>query len=495
VFVKLSDSNISGLCHKSQVSDTPIADKNGEVDLKQYYTPGDTVRVLVMSVKGTRVSLGMKASYFEGDAEGSDGDSDDDDDDVAMDNVEDADADAGEDDEDVAEDDDEEDDDEDVNVEDVAVEDQDEDMIEEDNNEDGDSSDDEGEGNDDDDTRLEVNDAIDWGDDFDLGKSWGTPSTPAVEDGGNGDAEEEVGGKKKRRKRALESKVRKEEEEVKARERQLLDADAQPQTEDDFERLVAGSPNSSFLWIQFVSHLISLTEFDKARGVAERALTTITFREEQEKYNVWVAYVNLEQQYGTKESLSKVFARASQQCNPKKMYLALAKTLVLADSNEEADALFSIAAKKFKTSKKIWLAYIAFKLKLGENADAKALVQRALQSMPTRKHVNLLVKVAQTEFDVGSLENGRSMFENMLASYPKRSDVWNIYIDKEVKHGSVETARHLFKRLTHINFNQKTMQGFFKKFLRFEMDKGTAETVQEVKNQVREYMERKLEEE
>ncbi len=47
-------------------------------------------------------------------------------------------------------------------------------------------------------------------------------------------------------------------------------------------------------------------------------------------------------------------------------------------------------------------------------------MQRALQSMPTRKHLPLLVKVAQTEFDLGSLEDGRSRFENILASYPKR---------------------------------------------------------------------------
>ena len=35
-----------------------------------------------------------------------------------------------------------------------------------------------------------------------------------------------------------------------------------------------------------------------ARSIAERALRTIDFREEEEKMNLWIAYVNLEHKYG-----------------------------------------------------------------------------------------------------------------------------------------------------------------------------------------------------
>ena len=41
---------------------------------------------------------------------------------------------------------------------------------------------------------------------------------------------------------------------------------------------VMGSPNSSYVWIQFMAHLVSLGRLDAARAVAERALATITFR-------------------------------------------------------------------------------------------------------------------------------------------------------------------------------------------------------------------------
>lgn len=47
-------------------------------------------------------------------------------------------------------------------------------------------------------------------------------------------------------------------------------------------------------------------------------------REEQEKLNVWVALLNLENMYGSQESLSKVFERAVQYNEPLKVFLHLA---------------------------------------------------------------------------------------------------------------------------------------------------------------------------
>ena len=51
---------------------------------------------------------------------------------------------------------------------------------------------------------------------------------------------------------------------------------------------------------------VSMTEIEKARAIAERALKTINFREEQEKFNVWVALLNLENLYGNAESVQAV---------------------------------------------------------------------------------------------------------------------------------------------------------------------------------------------
>ena len=47
------------------------------------------------------------------------------------------------------------------------------------------------------------------------------------------------------------------------------------------------------------------------------------FREEQEKLNIFVALMNLENLYGTQESLVKVFDSALQQNEPKKVFFHL----------------------------------------------------------------------------------------------------------------------------------------------------------------------------
>ena len=73
----------------------------------------------------------------------------------------------------------------------------------------------------------------------------------------------------------------KDEHERQVRERELArvaESGSQPQSAEDFERLVMGDPNSSMVWIQYMAFLISLGEVEKARGTAERGLATINYR-------------------------------------------------------------------------------------------------------------------------------------------------------------------------------------------------------------------------
>lgn len=57
-------------------------------------------------------------------------------------------------------------------------------------------------------------------------------------------------------------------------------------------------------------------------------------REEQEKLNVWVALLNLENMYGTEESLKKVFERALQFCEPMPVYQQLADIYAKSDKTK-----------------------------------------------------------------------------------------------------------------------------------------------------------------
>ena len=138
------------------------------------------------------------------------------------------------------------------------------------------------------------------------------------------DTDEEQSGKKKRKKKKKQIEVD-------------LTADMHsktPSSTSDFERVLLGSPNSSYLWIQYMSFQLQLSEIEKAREIAKRALNTINFREEKEKLNVWIALMNLENVYGNDESLESVFKDAARHCEPKTVYLRLASILEESSKNE-----------------------------------------------------------------------------------------------------------------------------------------------------------------
>lgn len=107
-----------------------------------------------------------------------------------------------------------------------------------------------------------------------------------------------------------------------------------PESNADFERLLLGSPNSSYLWIQYISFQLPLSELDKAREISRRAIQTINFREEKERLNVWIALLNLENVYGTEDSLQAVFKEAARANDSKTVHLRLASILDQAEKPE-----------------------------------------------------------------------------------------------------------------------------------------------------------------
>ena len=57
---------------------------------------------------------------------------------------------------------------------------------------------------------------------------------------------------------------------IRAAEQRRLEGNEAPESIEDFEKLVHGSPNSSFIWIKYMAFLLSLGDVDKARSIAER---------------------------------------------------------------------------------------------------------------------------------------------------------------------------------------------------------------------------------
>ena len=148
-------------------------------------------------------------------------------------------------------------------------------------------------------------------------------------------------------------------------------------------------------------------------------------------------------------------------------------------------------AKKFSSDIKVWLNYATF---LYETLSAPertiALFPRALQALPTHTHVEVTSKIAQLEFRSasGDIERGRTMFEGLIGTLPKRTDLWNIYIDQEMAAGSAEQVRNLFSRVTKSSSKPKQAKFFFQKWLDFEGKNGDAKRAEQVKAKAAEFV-------
>ncbi|XP_048361288.1 protein RRP5 homolog isoform X2 [Sphaerodactylus townsendi] len=296
---------------------------------------------------------------------------------------------------------------------------------------------------------------------------------------------------KKQTRKSKELEKQRVEKELSKLEAALMDPSRQPQSADDFDRLVLGNPDSSILWMQYMAFHLQATEIEKARAVAERALKTISFREEQEKLNVWVALLNLENMYGTEEALMKVFERAIQYNEPLKVFQQLADIYANSEKYKQADDLYNTMLKRFRQTNAVWVKYATFLLKRGLVEAAHRLLPRALKCLPNKEHVDVISKLAQLEFQFGDPEHGKAIFENTLNTYPKRTDIWSIYIDMVIKHGSQKDVRDVFERVIHLSLAPKKMKFFFKRYLEYEKKYGTAETIQAVKAAALEYVESK----
>jgi len=53
------------------------------------------------------------------------------------------------------------------------------------------------------------------------------------------------------------------------------------------------------------------------------------------------------------------------------------------------------------------------------------------------------MKFAQMELAGGNMERFTTLFENVMSNFPKRTDVWSVYIDQLIKSEHYEHARYV----------------------------------------------------
>lgn len=423
VFVKLDGTaNISGLCHRSEISDNVVENAS------TLFSVGDRVKVKILKIDPDKkqLSLGMKASYF------TDIQDDSDNEDIEM-------ADSEE------------------------EQNEDEEMVDFDNeNNDSESEDENVESQ-----KSTVATGLSTN-----GFDWTASILDQVEDeeSSDDDAENFMNTDKKRRK--AKKQVEDKTAEINSRA---------PQSVSDFERLLVGNPNSSILWMNYMSFQLQLGEIEKSREIAERALKTINYRDEQEKLNIWIAILNLENSFGTDESLAEAFKRSVQYMDSLTMHQKLIGIYQLSEKLDKAEDLFKTMTKKFSQNVSVWVSNGSFYFKRQMAEEAHQVLARALQSLPKREHIEVVRKFGQLEFNDGDPEQGRSLFEGLITDAPKRIDLWNVYIDQEIKQGDRERVEALFERVVTKKLSKKQAKFFFSKWLSFEEDKGDEQASARVK--------------
>jgi rRNA biogenesis protein RRP5 len=158
-----------------------------------------------------------------------------------------------------------------------------------------------------------------------------------------------------------------------------------PTSPSDFDRLVLANPNSSELWISYMSYYLGLSDLESARQIAQRALKTINYREEEEKLNIWVALINLENQSSDEDALDTTINKALQHNDPKKVYQRTVELLEATEKYEKATEVYERFIKKFNMASKAWTLYGGFLLRRGRSDAARELLPRSLKSLPKRK--------------------------------------------------------------------------------------------------------------
>jgi hypothetical protein len=172
-------------------------------------------------------------------------------------------------------------------------------------------------------------------------------------------SEEETNQKLVGKKRTLKDRL-KEEMVIRAKEKEMRSGKDQPKDIDDFERLLVSNQDQSYLWIQYIAFMLDNIGIDAGRKVAERAVKNISISNEEDKLNIWTAFMNLESNFGTQVTLEKVTKRALDVNDRKRVYVNLINIYKSSQNFEYIEPIFKQLVKKYSNSIDLWGNYLEF---------------------------------------------------------------------------------------------------------------------------------------
>ncbi|XP_026479481.1 protein RRP5 homolog [Ctenocephalides felis] len=294
--------------------------------------------------------------------------------------------------------------------------------------------------------------------------------------------------KKKVKSKEKEETIRNDEKKIRENELKFAESYENPQSADHFDRLLLANPNDSKTWINYMAYHLQGTEIEKARAVARKAFSNISFREEQEKLNVWIALLNLENHFGTKETFNETLQEALQTNDAYSIHMQAIQMLSESYKVQELSDLINKVLKKYSHKLECWLdvGRACFKAKLVDKA--RQIMQKGLNVLENNRHVDLLTRFAFMENQFENSDRAQALLEQVLTSYPRRIDIWSQYIDMLIKNSQIDIARDVLRRASSLSLPAKKMKVIFKKFLDFENKFGDEDAVNKVRQMAEEFV-------
>lgn len=162
--------------------------------------------------------------------------------------------------------------------------------------------------------------------------------------------------------------------------------------------------------------------------------------------------------------------------------------------SQKAETIFQALVKKFGAqTPEVWYNYAHYLHSVrNEPERSRALLQRATQALPNHARLPLMTKFATLEFISAhpNPELGRTMFEGLLATFPKRFDLWNQLLDHEDKPSADRAVvRDIFERATKVKgLKARAAKKWFKRWADWEEKNGDQKSREKVSAKAAEWV-------
>lgn len=115
-----------------------------------------------------------------------------------------------------------------------------------------------------------------------------------------------------------------------------------------------------------------------------------------------------------------------------------------------------------------------------------------MQSVPAHLQRDLVASFAALEYKCknGDVERGRTAFEGLHDTYPKRGDLWDQRVALEISRGDTAVAREVWERMSKVAGKKRRANFVFRKWMEFEEKFGDKKSVERVKAKAQEWVEK-----